>query len=52
VTIAAGLFRKSGLINYSRGKIKVLDRKGLETAACECYQILFDGLIQLHQQEA
>jgi CRP-like cAMP-binding protein len=33
---AAGLQRK-GLIEYSRGRMTVLDRKGLEAASCSCY---------------
>ena len=37
VTTAAGAFQKSGLISYSRGKLTVLDRKGLERASCGCY---------------
>ena len=38
VSIAAGTLQESGIIHYSRGEIKILNRKGLETAACECYQ--------------
>ncbi len=37
VTAAAGAMQKGGLIAYSRGKLTVLDRKGLERAACGCY---------------
>lgn len=37
VTIASGALRHDGLIAYSRGRIRVLDRRGLEAAACECY---------------
>ena len=37
VTAAAGALQKEGLIEYHRGKIIVLDRKGLEAAACSCY---------------
>ena len=40
VTIAAGSLQKKNLIAYSRGEITVLDRKGLEAASCECYQIV------------
>ena len=32
--------RQLGVISYSRGRIKILDRKALETIACECYQVL------------
>jgi CRP-like cAMP-binding protein len=37
VTVAAGEFQKSGLIEYHRGEITVLDRPGLEVQACSCY---------------
>jgi CRP-like cAMP-binding protein len=37
VSVAAGALRDAGLIRYSRGAIRVLDRAGLEAAACECY---------------
>jgi hypothetical protein len=35
--VARGLHDK-GLIRYSRGKVTVLDRAGLEGCACECYR--------------
>lgn len=38
VTVAAGHLQDAGLIHYSRGHITLLDRRGLEAAACECYQ--------------
>lgn len=37
VNIAAGELSKAGLISYTRGQIKVLDRPGLEKMSCECY---------------
>lgn len=37
VTTAAGALQRSGLIEYHRGELKVLDRAGLEAAACNCY---------------
>jgi CRP-like cAMP-binding protein len=37
VSIAAGMLQKDGLIEYSRGVITILDREGLEAAACNCY---------------
>ncbi|MBS0338242.1 MAG: Crp/Fnr family transcriptional regulator [Proteobacteria bacterium] len=42
VTQAAGLLQSKGLIAYSRGKITILERKGLEAAACTCYRIVKD----------
>ena len=38
VTVAAGRLQDAGLIHYSRGHIRILDRHGLEAACCECYQ--------------
>jgi CRP-like cAMP-binding protein len=37
VTLAAGLLQKDGIIIYKRGKVHILDRKRLESTACECY---------------
>jgi CRP-like cAMP-binding protein len=47
VSAAAGLLQKAGLIRYARGWMTVLDRPGLESAACECYGVIkkeFDRL--------
>jgi len=40
VTVAAGQLQDEGLIRYSRGHIDVLNRTGLEAAACECYGVV------------
>ncbi len=48
VTEAALKLQEQGLINYRRGGTTILDRRGLEDAACECYQVVrseFDRLI-------
>ena len=37
VTAAASALQRSGLIEYHRGEMAVLDRAGLEAAACDCY---------------
>ena len=37
VSLAAGSLKRKGLIEYSRGVIKILDFDGLTKAACECY---------------
>jgi CRP-like cAMP-binding protein len=48
VTEAAGNLQRAGLIHYSRGRITVVDRPGLEARVCECYQVVkkeFDRLL-------
>ncbi|HEV2607754.1 MAG TPA: Crp/Fnr family transcriptional regulator [Xanthomonadaceae bacterium] len=40
VTEAAGHLHQAGLINYQRGRIKVLDRARLEQRTCECYAVV------------
>jgi CRP-like cAMP-binding protein len=40
VTIAASTLQQAGLIRYQRGRIEILDRQGLEEAACPCYGIV------------
>lgn len=42
VTKAARALQKAKLISYSRGDITILDRKGLEGAACSCYALVRD----------
>jgi CRP-like cAMP-binding protein len=39
VTLAAGVLQRAGLIRYTRGKVTVVDRTGLEAASCACYEI-------------
>jgi hypothetical protein len=40
VTAAATMLRHAGLISYRHGKIRVLDRRGLEARSCECYRVI------------
>jgi CRP-like cAMP-binding protein len=40
VTDAAGKLREKGVISYRRGHITVLDRAGLNTHVCECYEVV------------
>lgn len=49
VTLAAQTLQTDGLISYRRGKIQILDRRGLERASCECYAIVrerFDAFLK------
>ena len=56
VTTSAAEFRRRGLIEYSRGTIEILNRAGLESEACSCYQKnrkIYSSLISsdhLHQK--
>jgi CRP-like cAMP-binding protein len=40
ITVAAGALQAKNLIGYTRGEISILDRTGLEAAACECYEVV------------
>jgi CRP-like cAMP-binding protein len=40
VTVAARVLQQAGVIQYERGRITVLDRRGLEEASCECYRAI------------
>ena len=40
VTEAAGALQDAGLIRYSRGRITIVDRPGLERRSCECYDVV------------
>ena len=39
VALAAGTLQRSGLIEYSRGRVTILSRELLQTAACDCYTV-------------
>ncbi|WP_366510670.1 hypothetical protein [Limnohabitans sp.] len=42
--------QRQGLISYSRGRIKVLDRVGMEACSCECYKVIkteYDRLLPM-----
>ncbi len=38
VNVATGMLKKAGLIQYVRGRVTVIDRLGLESTSCDCYQ--------------
>jgi CRP-like cAMP-binding protein len=40
ISIIAGTLQKADLIIYRRGLVQVLNRKGLEEGACECYEVM------------
>jgi len=42
VSLAAGALQRRKLITYTRGKIGILDRRGLEAASCGCYEVIKD----------
>ncbi len=51
VTESAGNLQKAGLISYSRGVIRILDRPGLEKRVCECYSVVkkeYERLLSYH----
>jgi CRP-like cAMP-binding protein len=39
-TVAVGALTLDGLIEHSRGRVRITDREGLEARACECYRIV------------
>jgi CRP-like cAMP-binding protein len=47
ITEAAGKLQRAGLIRYRRGHVSVLERSGLETRVCECYDVVKKELNRL-----
>ena len=49
VSLAAGVLQRKELIEYTRGAVKIVNRKKLEDSACECYRVIqqYDGEIGL-----
>jgi hypothetical protein len=53
VSDLAATFQRRRLIEYSRGTIRILDRRGLEDTACECYLVthrLLAGIYRMADQ--
>lgn len=54
VTLAAGALQRAGLIESSRGMIRIVNRQGLENISCDCYRLVrdhYDGLLGAHEDE-
>jgi CRP-like cAMP-binding protein len=51
VTVAARVLQQAGLIHYTRGKIEIIDRNGLEAASCSCYRLISDQYRRLLDED-
>lgn len=49
VTVVASALQRDGLIEYKRGKIRILDRARLEAAACGCYLVMSNLYVNLYK---
>ncbi len=49
VTMVAGALQRSGLIEYRRGRVKILNPEELQEAACECYRVTADLHARLYK---
>jgi CRP-like cAMP-binding protein len=52
VSTAAEILKQKGLINYSRGEIRILDAPGLRNSSCECYEVIKNHLDNFTEFEA
>jgi CRP-like cAMP-binding protein len=50
VTVAAGMLQEAGLITHTRGEVKIVDRRKLEEAACECYELMRSQIAKWHKE--
>jgi CRP-like cAMP-binding protein len=51
VTVVAATMQQAGLISYSRGRVRILDRPTLESVACECYAVIRTNYRNLYSQD-
>ena len=49
VSLAAGVLQRKGTIEYTRGSVRIINRKLLEEVSCECYAVMqqFNGALGL-----
>jgi CRP-like cAMP-binding protein len=55
VNVATGMLKKAGFIQYVRGKLTVVDRRGLESASCDCYGAIvkaYDSILPVNGHKA
>jgi CRP-like cAMP-binding protein len=52
ISIIAGTLQKAGLVSYRRGVVRILNRKGLEECACECYETMKTSYDQIVDSRA
>lgn len=55
VTQVAQKFQESGIIQYSRGTIQILDQQELEASACECFGVIkdeYDRLLGIREKQS
>jgi CRP-like cAMP-binding protein len=50
VTVIAGVLQRSGLIEYQRGRVRIINRENLEAAACDCYQVTKELYANLYRE--
>jgi CRP-like cAMP-binding protein len=50
VSLSASILQKAGLISYVHGRMKILNRRGLEKASCECYGVIEQQLATWESQ--
>lgn len=50
VTTTAGILQRGGFLRYRQGEVTILDRPGLEEAACDCYRIVKQLYLKLYSR--